>query len=315
MGIDEILTFLAIAELGGFTRAGQRLHRSQPAISRRLGILEQELGAPLFERLRGRARLTEAGRAFLPYAEAALASLRDGRDAVHGLQSRIEGTVSLALVGTLADTHVIEALRRFAARSKHIRLELRTASSREVTDLVRRGEATLGLRYNASERPELVSLDAGSETMLVVAAPGHRLVGRRVREARLLTGERWVGFPPPPGERGTAQILERQLIRAGLEGAEVILIDSLTAQKRLAQAGFGLALVPESSVRDELLQGSLVALDIPPMRTTIPITAVYRRAGYLSAAAKALLSLLTRGANPTRKVRKSSATRPVLNSR
>jgi DNA-binding transcriptional LysR family regulator len=244
-----------------------------------------------------------------------LASLKDGRDAVHGLQSHTEGTVSLALVGTLADTHILETLRRFAAQSKHIRLELRTASSREVTDLVRRGEATLGLRYNASDRPELVSLDAGSEPMLVVAAPGHRLVGRRIREARLLVGERWVGFPPPPGERGTGQTLERQLIRAGLEGAEVTLIDSLTAQKRLAQAGFGLALVPESSVRVELRQGSLVALDIPPMRTTIPITALYRRTGYLSAAAKALLSLLTGAATPTPKARKSSVTRPVLNSR
>ena len=61
MDIDGIQTFLTIAEVGGFTRAGRRLHRSQPAISRRLGLLEQELGAPLFERLRGRTRLAEAG--------------------------------------------------------------------------------------------------------------------------------------------------------------------------------------------------------------------------------------------------------------
>lgn len=296
MGIDEIQTFLAIAELGGFTRAGRRLHRSQPAISRRLGILEHELGAPLFERLRGRARLTEAGRVFLPHAEAALASLRDGREAVLGLQAGIEGAVSLALVGTLADTHIVEALRQFARRSKGVRLELRTASSREVTDLVRRGEAMLGLRYFSSDRPELVSWDAGSEPMLVVAAPEHRLAGRRRCQARHLAGERWVGFPPTAGERDSGQVLARQLIRAGLEGAEVTLIDSLTAQKRLAQAGFGLALVPESSVRDELRQGTLVALDIPAMRTTIPITAIHRRNGYLSPAAKALQALLTRAA-------------------
>src|SRR5215470_783970 len=194
MNIDEIQTFLAIVELGGFTRAGRQLHRSQPAISRRLGMLEQELGAPMFERLRGRARLTEAGRSFLPHAEAALASLRDGQEAVRGLQSGIAGAVSLALVGTLADTQIVDALRQFAKRAKGVRLELRTASSREVTDLVRRGEVTLGLRYHASERPELVSLDAGSEAMLVVAAPSHRLADRRVRSPRLLVGERWIGF-------------------------------------------------------------------------------------------------------------------------
>jgi DNA-binding transcriptional LysR family regulator len=293
MDIDGIETFLAIAELGGFTRAAGRLHRSQPAISRRLGLLEDELGAPLFERLRGRARLTDAGRALLPHAEAALASLRDGREAVRGLQTGVEGVISLALVGSLADTHIVDALRRFAAGSAKVRLELRTATSRDVTDLVRRGEATLGLRYHASERPELVSVDAGSESMLVVAAPGHRLAGRRVSDARQLAEERWVGFPPTQGEQGSGQALAHQLARAGLHDAEVTLIDSLTAQKRLAQAGFGLALVPESSVHDELRSGTLVALDIPSMLTTIPITAIYRRNGYLSSAARALLALLT----------------------
>src|SRR5690349_3612424 len=150
MDIDAVQTFVAIAELGGFTAAARRLHRSQPAISRRLEILEHELGAPLFERLRGRTRLTEAGRAFLPHPEAGLA-----------------GAVSLALVGTLADTHIVDVLRGFAARSKNVRLELRTASSREVTDLVRRGDATLGLRYYTTDRPELVCLNAGSEAMVV----------------------------------------------------------------------------------------------------------------------------------------------------
>lgn len=296
MDIDAVRTFLTIAETGGFTRAGQRLHRSQPAISRRIDLLEHELGAPLFERMRGRARLTEAGRAFLPHAEAALAALKDGRDAVRDLQAGPQGAISLALVGTLADTHIVDTLRRFARRADKVRLELRTASSADVTGLVRRGEATLGLRYFASARPDLVELNAGSEAMLVVAARDHRLAGRRrLQAARDLQGERWIGFPPSPGDRDSSgHLLARQLIRAGLDYADLTLIDSLTAQKRLAQAGFGLALVPESSVRDELRQGVLVALDVPAMRTSIPITALHRRAGYLSPAAQALLALLTR---------------------
>ena len=65
--------------------------------------------------MRGRARLTEAGRAFLPHAEAALAALKDGQDAVRALQAGPQGAVSLALVGTLADTQVVDTLRRFRA--------------------------------------------------------------------------------------------------------------------------------------------------------------------------------------------------------
>lgn len=296
MDIDGIQTFVAIADLGDFTQAGLRLHRSQPAISRRLGLLEQELGVPLFDRIRGHARLTEAGRAFLPHAEAALAALKDGGEAVQGLRAGLRGAISLALVGTLADTHIIDALRRFARRSKGVKLELRTASSTEVTNLVRRGEATLGLRYFSTVHPELVSHDAGGEPMLVVAAAGHRLAGRKVKDAAALKAERWVGFPAVADEPASSgHVLTRQLVRAGLDAADVTLIDSLTAQKRLAQAGFGLALVPESSVRDELRRGSLVKLDVPAMRTTIPITAIHRRNGYLSPATKALLELLTRG--------------------
>jgi DNA-binding transcriptional LysR family regulator len=298
MDITEIETFIAIAALGGFTRAAQQLGRTQPAISRRLGLLEQELGAPLFERIRGNVRLTEAGRVFLPHAEAALAALKDGRDAVRVLQTGIAGTVSLALVGTLADTHIVDVLRAFARRAKDVRLELRTASSAEVSTVVRRGEASLGLRYFNDNGADLISLAAGDEAMLVVAAADHPLSGRRVRDPRRLAGERWIGFPPFPADRDSSgHVLARQLVRAGLSAAEVVLIDSLTAQKRLAQAGFGLALVPASSVRDELRRGLLVALDVPAMRTVIPVFAIHRRHGYLNPAARALLDLLTRSAS------------------
>lgn len=69
-----------------------------------------------------------------------------------------------------------------------------------------------------------------------------------------MRGERWIGFPSTPGERDSRQTLARQ--------------------------------VPESSVRDELRQGVLVALDVPSMKATMPITAVQHRNGYLSAVAK-----------------------------
>src|SRR5215470_9417278 len=135
MDVDGIETFLAIAQLGGFTRAAGRLHRSQPAISRRIGLLEQEVGAPLVERVRGGATLTQVGQAFLPHAEAALAAIRDGRDAVKAAIRGEAASVSLALVGTLADTHVVEQLRAFAHRPRPVRVELRTANSKEVSNL------------------------------------------------------------------------------------------------------------------------------------------------------------------------------------
>ena len=293
MDVDEIRTFVSIAQLGGFTRAAGRLNRSQPAISRRIGLIEQELGAPLLERVRGGVKLTEAGRAFLPFAEAVLAAIEDGREAVRATVSEQQGAVSLALVGTLADTHIVDVLRQFARRSKSVNLDLQTASSTEVSDLVRRGEATLGLRYFDNAHPDLVSRVVGAEALLVICSADHPLAGKRIRSAQQLAGERWVAFPAARGRESFGRVLERQLVSAGLDGAAVTLIDSLTAQKRLVEAGFGIALVPESSVRDELRLGALKRLDAPELRTMVPVTIIHRRKGYLSSAARALLALMS----------------------
>jgi DNA-binding transcriptional LysR family regulator len=301
MDIDEIRTFVSIAQLGGFTRAAGRLNRSQPAISRRIGLIEQDLGATLVERVCGGAKLTEAGRAFLPFAEAVLAAIEDGREAVRATLGEGRGTVSLALVGTLADTHIVEVLRQFARRSKEankdgsksVNIDLRTASSQEVSDLVRRGEATLGLRYFDNPHPDLVSRVVGKEALLVICAADHPLAGKRVAAARQLRGERWVAFPAARGRESFGGVLERQLAAAGLDGAAVTLIDSLTAQKRLVEAGFGIALVPASSVRDEIRLGAVKMLDAPALRTTVPVMLIHRRKGHLSAAARALLALMS----------------------
>jgi len=309
MTIDEIETFVSIARRGGFARAAESLHRSQPAISRRVEMLERQLGTPLFERVRGGVILTEAGRTLLPYAEAALAGLKDGAEAVRGLARGERGTVSVALVGTLASTRFAGMLRQFGQRHPSVKLELRTANSEEVSDLVRRGEATLGLRYFTDPDPGLVSEPVTEEALVLACSPDHRLAGRRVRDSGVLAGERWVAFPPQRRRREPfATALEQRLAAAGIEAAEIVRIDSLTAQKRLVEAGFGIALLIESSVQEELRLGSLEIIDAPALRGGVPVTLLRRRNGYLSGAARSLVAVIKAGA-ATRARRRRAAGR------
>ena len=295
MELDHIEAFVGIVRRGGFTRAAATLHLSQPAISRRLHLLEHELGAPLFERIRSGVVLTDAGRAFLPHAEALLASVRDGIDAVSALRGADRGAVTLAVVGTLASTTLSDRLRRFREAHPAIDLRLRTALSSEVSALVRRGDATLGLRYDTDPHPDLVSTKIHDESMVAVCSPRHRLARVRRVEPRALTGERWITFPPHPGQTGEpySSALEHRLAVCGLSAAEIIPIDSLTAQKRMVEAGFGLALLPESSVDEELRAGTLRALGVPAMHATIPVVLIHRRRAYQSGATRALTALLT----------------------
>src|SRR5260370_33139305 len=138
MELDLVEAFVSMVRRGGFTRAAATLRVSQPAISRRVHLLERELGAPLFERIRSGVILTDAGRVFLPHAGALLASMRDGIDAVGALRGADQGAVTLAVVCTLVSTSLTARLRRRRDDFPGIDVRVRTALSHEISALVRR---------------------------------------------------------------------------------------------------------------------------------------------------------------------------------
>ena len=141
MDSDALNTFLMVHRLGGISNAAKALHRSQPAISRRIALLEQELGVPLFDRVAGRTMLSDAGRVMVPYAERAVAAAQDAENAVRALARPDSGPVALAVVGTLAGGRLSAIMKRFATEHPAVNLSLRTATSAEVSGLIARGEA------------------------------------------------------------------------------------------------------------------------------------------------------------------------------
>jgi DNA-binding transcriptional LysR family regulator len=294
MELDQVSAFLAIAQLGRFTRAASSLHISQPAISRRILLLERELGAPLFERVPRGVILTDAGHAFLPHAEALLASQHDGIEAVNALRGRSQGAVTLALVGTLASTVLTERLRCFRDAHPAVDLRIRTALSAEVSALVRRGDATLGLRYELDPDAHLVSSIVHHEPMVPVCSPLHRLARARRIQPAMLASERWITFPPRPRDvpEPYRTALEHWRASCGLSSAEIVPIDSLTAQKRMVEAGFGLALLPASSVDEELRSGTLCTLHVDARPAGIPVALIHRRNSFHSGATRSLAALL-----------------------
>jgi DNA-binding transcriptional LysR family regulator len=293
MDSESLRTFLAIHRAGGFTRAAQQLHRSQPAVSRRIALLEHEVGAPLFERTASGVVLSQAGRVLLPHTERALAALEDCAASIHALRTGAAGPIAIAAVGTLASTDLTPALERFAAQHPGVELTLRTATSSEVSDLVRRGEATLGLRYLRDPSRDVVCTALEPEHMVVACSVRHRFAGRRVKSLAELHAEPWLAFASQRDQReASADNIFSQFLTRGVASLRWTPVDSLTAQKRLIEAGFGLALLPESSVREELAAGSLDTIDVADLRAANPVFAIVRRGGYLSPAAQDLFELL-----------------------
>ena len=298
MTLDELEAFVQIARLGGFGEASRVLGRTQPAITRRILQLEEALGARLLDRRGRKVVLTAAGETLLPHAEAAIAAAREGERAVRDLEAGTSGaqTLRVAIVGTLADSHLVDALEAFGSEFPHVTVELRTATSREVSALVRSGEAQLGLRYFPDPDPRLESLVIGSEQLFVVVPRAHPIEATRLGDPSVLAGESWVCFPAARNELESLGALSQRLLASWhLASSPVTVVDSLTAQKRLVQARLGLGIMPLSAIREELVLGSLRAIEIiGDDSTELPVVAVRRSGGYGSALASSFVEVMRR---------------------
>jgi DNA-binding transcriptional LysR family regulator len=292
MDINQIEAFVAIVRANGFSNAGAILHLSQPAVSRRISLLERELGASLFERARGGVVLSPAGKAFEMHAHRILAAVRDAGEAARSIEKQSGGAVTLAMTGSLAGTELTQRLIEFRKRHPDMRLLLRTARSAEISMMVRTGEAQLGLRYFPDANPELVSRIIDHEQLVVVCSPQRDFGKRRRVRAIDLRGTPWVTYPTGSSGEPFAQLLARQLRIADLDPPELVVIDSLTSQKRLIEADFGVGLLPISGIQEELSLGTLRVLNIPELRAAASVVLLHRRGALVSEAARTLFSIL-----------------------
>lgn len=113
MEIHQLLYFVAVAETGNFSRAAERCNVAQPSISQQIIKLEQELGAPLFDRLRHKVILTDAGRLLLPRAHAILAELQDIKHDLSQEAGGGHGTLAAGFIPTVAPFVLPQVIQRF----------------------------------------------------------------------------------------------------------------------------------------------------------------------------------------------------------
>jgi DNA-binding transcriptional LysR family regulator len=258
--------FLEVARRANLSRAAEALFITQPALTARLRALEAEVGSPLFRRGRRGMTLTDAGRAFLPYAERAVRALQDGASAIE----RLPATDELVLGAAPAvSTYVLPGLLvRFEAANPGVRMSVRTGHSEEILAMVVRGDVEIGL-LRELHHPALETRPLYDDELVLVVEPGHPLAGHRhvtldrVRDARLILFDRTSSYYD----------LTSALFRpAGSLPRGVLELDHIDAAKQMVLAGLGIALLPTTAVAGELRDGTLRRIDLvgsPPIERRI----------------------------------------------
>ena len=267
-------SFAEVARTGNVSRAAEALFLTQPAITARLRALERDLGVDLFVRTHRGMRLTDAGRAFLPYAERTIATVDEGRAVMTNLR---EGTTGSLVIGAApaVSTYVLPGiLRRFRTTHPHVRLGVRTGHTEEVLDMVLRGEAHIGVgRPVRHTDVELIPLF--EDEMLLVVAARHPFAARGRVSMAELAGERLVLFDRTSSYHELTSSLFRQ---AGVVPASTLELDNVEAAKKMVQQGLGVALLPRMALAQELRSRSLRPVKITGAGTVRrPIVALRRK--------------------------------------
>ena len=180
MDTQSLEAFLEVADTASFTRAAERLHLSQPAISKRLKSLEEQIGKRLFDRVGRAVLLTDAGQALLPYARRVLQTVEDGRRALSQLSGTVSGRLSIGTSHHIGLHRLPPMLKRFVLEFPEVDLDLHFMDSEDACEAVLAGKLEMGIVTLPLQK--LANLDRGvvwPDPLAVVVAPSHPLATRK----------------------------------------------------------------------------------------------------------------------------------------
>jgi DNA-binding transcriptional LysR family regulator len=253
MLFSQVEGFVETARRRNLSRAAEALHVTQPALTARLQALEAELGTTLFVRGRRGMELTDAGRAFLPYAERALAALDDGTSLLAEFGRGATGELVLGAAPAVSTYVLPPLLLRFTEAYPKVRLSVRTGHSEEILELALRREIDLGL-VRALRHPEIESRPLYEDELVLVVDAGHQFADRGVIAVDEIADVRLILFDRTSSYYDLTNAFFRE---AGVAPSGVIELDNIDAAKQMVDQGLGIALLPHTAVAAELADGRL----------------------------------------------------------
>ena len=260
----HVRTLQAIARSGSFSRAGETLHLSQPAISHHVRHLEREIGVPLLIRRGRRASPTEAGALLLEHAGRAFKALDEAREAIQRLRGRVAGRVSVGTGATLSIYVLPGLLRRLRVRHPQLELVVVTGNSGEIASAVSRGELDVGIVTLPVPVGRALLISPFYVDRLVAIAPP----GRQWRRRAPMTAAELAREPVILYERGgTIRRVVDDWFRRGRATPTIAMeLGNAEATKKLVGAGLGLSIVSEVAARAE---ARARALNVIPLRPAL----------------------------------------------
>lgn len=268
MDLKQLLAIVTVSETRSVTRAAEILHLVQPAVTRQIRLLEQELGVTLFERNRNGMQPTEAGETMVIHARRVLHDVARAKAEVGPSLESVRGLVTMGLLPSTTELLVVPLVKAVTTQHPGIKLRLRVGYSGDLQKHLDRDEVDAALLYEAQGGPTLNTRPLLSEKLWAVAAKGS---GLSIRDSvPLVELARHPLALPAPGQ-GIRTLLNAAAAAENLELEPTIETDSMDVQKRLAASGGFWTALPACCLVSDLAEGRVEAspLESPVIERSI----------------------------------------------
>ena len=290
MDLGALRIFLAVAHERSFSRAAAKVHRTQPAVSQAVRRLELELGEQLFDRSSKTGTLTEAGRMLQNYGQRIVRLAEETESAVRDLRDLRRGRVLIGANEAAVHT-LLPLIARFRQRHPDIVIDVRRVPARQIAVEVQQGSLDFGaLTFHPTEQG-LLEVPIGSDELVLLVPPSHRLAKRRQVAMDDIAEEAVVAHnDPSPARERVLRLFEEKQVPLRM----VISLPSLDGIKRAIEMRLGVALLPRRCAIAEIASGRLVAIPVNGVSRRRQVMLVCRRA-HRSHASDAFLEVAQSG--------------------
>jgi DNA-binding transcriptional LysR family regulator len=287
MDLSQLEVFLTVAREGRFSRAAEKLFRTQSAVSQTIRKLEEEIGESLFDRSSRDGVLTDAGHVLKDYAEKLLNLRTDAQEALVELRELHKGKLAMA-ANEFTVLYLLPVLGEFRRLHPMIKIMVQRALGSHIPDDIMNHAVEMGVLSYDPQDDRLHSIVVYQDELAFVVPPNHPLAGEREVSIRQLGAEAFVAhIVSSPYRDKVIQTFGRY--KTPLHMA--IELPTLQAIKRFVAMGNGVALVPRISVENELARRELVHIAVKELDLQRKLRLVYRKGGSLSHAGRAFLKV------------------------
>ena len=285
MELNQLETFLAVAEERSFSKAAVRLHRTQPAVSQVIRKLEASIGETLFDRAARDGSLTAAGVLLRDYALRLLALRREASSALDELKSLERGRLQLA-ANEYTCMYLLPAIDQFRKESPHISVAVHRMLASRIPEELALRTFEIGVISFRPDPAHFRTIAVYGDSLAFIVSPSHPLAGSERVSINDLGEELFVAHNvTSPLRRKVIEAFQRYRtpLNMGIE------LPTIEAIKRFVAMGNGVALVPHLTVARELETGDLVRVSVDELEMRRVLRLVHRRQATLSYAARAFL--------------------------